>query len=69
MSTSNLRERSIDFVSKRKAKDELSQNTNTLRNRKRIQRMSDYEKSVEKVKRVDLVNEIYYIQKLKSFDV
>ena len=69
MSNFMLRDRSIDFVNKRKAKNELSQNINTLRNRKRIQRMSEYEQSVKNVKRVDFVNEIYYIQKLKSFNV
>jgi hypothetical protein len=50
---------------KRKVADEFSTNFSTIKNRKRINQMSEHEKQLNDAKKVDLANEIYYVKKLK----
>jgi hypothetical protein len=51
---------------KRKAAGEFSTNPSTVKNRKRLNNMSEHEKRIDDAKRADLANEIYYIKKLKT---
>jgi hypothetical protein len=51
---------------KRKAENEFFTNSFTIKNRKRLNNMSEHEKRIDDAKRVDLTNEIYYIKKLKT---
>ncbi len=51
--------------SKRKVVDEFFINSSTIKNRKRINQMSEHEKQLNDAKRVDLANEIYHVKKLK----
>jgi hypothetical protein len=51
---------------KRKAENEFFTNSDTIKNRKRLNNISKHEKRIDDVKRVDLTNEIYYIKKLKT---
>jgi hypothetical protein len=50
---------------KRKVVDEFFTNSSTIKNRKRINQMSEHEKQLDDAKRVDLTNEIYHVKKLK----
>jgi hypothetical protein len=50
---------------KRKVVEELFKNSFIVKNRKRLQNISEHEKQIDDVKRVDLTNEIYHIKKLK----
>jgi hypothetical protein len=52
--------------SKQKAENEFFTNSFTIKNRKRLNNMSEHEKRIDDAKRVDLANEIYYIKKLKT---
>jgi hypothetical protein len=51
---------------KRKAIDDLSTNRSTVKNRKRLNNMNEFEKKLNDVKRANLVNEIYHLKKLHS---
>jgi hypothetical protein len=52
--------------SKRKVVDEFFINSSTIKNRKRINQMSEHEKQLNDAKKVDLANEIYHVKKLKT---
>jgi ABC-type transport system involved in multi-copper enzyme maturation permease subunit len=54
------------MLSKRKAAKKFFTNSFTVKNRKRLNNMSEHEKRIDDAKRADLVNEIYYIKKLKT---
>jgi hypothetical protein len=51
---------------KRKAAKEFFTNSFIVKNRKRFDNMSEHEKRIDDAKRIDLINEIYYIKKLKT---
>jgi hypothetical protein len=51
---------------KQKAAKEFFINSSIIKNRKRLNNMSEHEKRIDDAKRADLVNEIYYIKKLKT---
>jgi hypothetical protein len=51
---------------KRKIDNEFFINSFTIKNRKRLNQMSEHEKQLDDAKRVDLANEIYHVKKLKT---
>ncbi len=51
---------------KRKTENEFFTNSFTIKNRERLNNMSEHEKRIDDAKRADLTNEIYYIKKLKT---
>jgi MinD superfamily P-loop ATPase len=54
------------MFSKRKAAKIFSINSLIIKNRKRLNNMSEHEKRIDDAKRIDLINKIYYIKKLKT---
>jgi MinD superfamily P-loop ATPase len=52
--------------SKRKIAKKLFINSFIIKNRKRLQNMNEHERRIDDAKRIDFVNEIYYIKKLKT---
>jgi hypothetical protein len=51
---------------KRKVDDEFFINFFTIKNRKKLNQMSEHEKQLNNAKKVDLTNEIYHVKKLKT---
>ncbi len=52
--------------SKRKAFNDLSINSSTIKNRRRLNQMSEHEKQLNDAKKANLANEIYHVKKLKT---
>ncbi len=53
---------------KRNTENEFFMNSFTIKNRKRLNNMSEHEKRIDDTKRIDLTNEIYYIKNLKTIN-
>jgi hypothetical protein len=51
---------------KRKTTKKLFINSFIIKNRKRLQNMNEHERRIDDAKKIDFVNEIYYIRKLKT---
>jgi hypothetical protein len=51
---------------KRKIAKKLFINSFIIKNRKRFKNMNEYERRIDDAKKIDIVNEIYYIKKLKT---
>ncbi len=51
---------------KRKTSENLSINLNIVKNRKRINRLNDFEKKLNDVKKANQMNENYYLKKLRT---
>ncbi len=54
------------MFSKRKIAHDISINSFTIKNRRRLNQMSEHEKQMNDAKKVDLANEIYHVKKLKT---
>jgi hypothetical protein len=51
---------------KRKAFNDLSTNSSTIKNRRRLNQINEHEKQLNDAKKANLTNEIYYVKKLKT---
>jgi hypothetical protein len=51
---------------KRKIVNEFFINSSTIKNRKKLNQISEHEKQLNDTKKVDLTNEIYHVKKLKT---
>jgi hypothetical protein len=51
---------------KRKTAKKLFINSFIIKNRKKFKNMNEHERRINDVKKIDFVNEIYYIKKLKT---
>jgi hypothetical protein len=51
---------------KRKTAKKLFINSFIIKNRKRFENMNEHERRIDNTKKINLVNEIYYIKKLKT---
>jgi ribosomal 30S subunit maturation factor RimM len=54
------------MTQKRKASKNLFRNLNTIKNRKRIDKLNDFEKKLNDAKKIDQMNENYYLKKLRA---
>ncbi len=50
---------------KRKVANDLFNNSRIIKNRKRIEELSEHEKKLNDAKKANYMNEVYYIKKLK----
>jgi hypothetical protein len=56
------------MILKRKTFEEFFINSFIVKNRNKLKNMTKHEKQIDDVKKIDLINEIYYIKKLKCIN-
>ncbi len=54
------------MTQKRKVSKNLFRNFNTIKNKKRIDKLNDFEKKLNNAKKIDQMNENYYLKKLRT---